>query len=30
MKEIKEMFAIIKDPRHESYVKHELYDILVL
>ena len=27
---IKEMFAIIKDPRHESYVKYELYDILVL
>ena len=30
MEEIKGMFAIIEDPRHESYVKHELYDILVL
>ena len=30
MEKIKEMFAIIEDPRHESYVEHELCDILIL
>ena len=30
MQEIKKMFKIIEDPRHESYVEHELYDVLIL
>jgi len=30
MKEIKEMFTEIEDPRHESYVDYELCDVLVL
>lgn len=30
MKEIKGLFAVIEDPRHESYVDYPLCDILIL
>lgn len=30
MEQIREMFAIIEEPRHESYIEHKLSDILIL
>lgn len=30
MKDAREMFAEVKDPRHQGYVKHKLADILIL